>query len=196
MAAKDEENGTSEGLLGQQPSGFTLRVLVIRHGIAEERKAGTGPGKPDAQRVLTRSGRKRMRRNAKGLARLVPHLDALASSPLVRAIETGQIVADRFACPPHPVRVGGLAPGKPVGLVLDWLKEQAQRRPGAVVAIVGHEPHLGEFISWALTGLRESFMTLKKGSACMLEFRQEIKPARAKLHWVLKPSQLREIARK
>ena len=50
-------------------------------------------GKPDALRPLTRAGRKKMRRAARGLARLVPHLDALATSPLTRAVETGEIVA-------------------------------------------------------------------------------------------------------
>ena len=53
--------------------------------------------------------------------------------------------------------------------------------------------HLGEFVSWCLSGLRESFVELKKGSAVLLEFSGEIKPGRARLLWALKPSHLRAL---
>jgi hypothetical protein len=51
-------------------------------------------------------------------------------------------------------------------------------------------------VSWALTGLQESFVELKKGSACMLRFDEDLKPGRAKMLWLLKPSQLRALAGK
>jgi phosphohistidine phosphatase len=68
-------------------------------------------------------------------------------------------------------------------------------RGGGAVAIVGHEPHLGQFVSWALTGLRESFVELKKGQAVLLEFPDEVRPGRARLVWSLRPGQLRKIGR-
>ena len=45
-----------------------------------------------------------------------------------------------------------------------------------------------------LTGLRESFVPLKKGAACLLQFESEVKPARAKLLWAMRPGQLRDLA--
>ena len=174
-----------------------LKVLVIRHAIAEDPKAFAKKGKTDALRPLTRAGRKKMRRAAGGLARLVPRLDALASSPLTRAVETGEIVAERYDHE-KAISLPALAPGKSAGQVMDWLREQAEHaKKGAdtTVAIVGHEPGLGQLVSWMLTGLRESFIPLKKGGACLLLFQGEVKPARAKLLWAMKPSQLRELAK-
>ena len=173
-----------------------LEVLVIRHAIAEDPKAFAKTGRPDALRSLTGPGRKKMHRAARGLARLVPRLDVLASSPLNRALETAEIVAERYD-DQHVIRLPALAPGKSAAQVMDWLREQAEHaNKGAdvTVAIVGHEPGLGELVSWMLTGLRESFIPLKKGAACLLEFKGEVKPARAKLLWSLKPSQLRNLA--
>lgn len=186
LAEKDEADKSKS---------YQLRVVLIRHGIAEQRRTDGRRRKPDAQRELTRGGRRKMRRAAKGLVRLVPKLDAMATSTLVRAIETGEIIADRYESPPRPVRLAGLSPRKPSGPAMEWLREQAVRTSGGTVAIVGHEPHLGEFVSWALTGLHDSFITLKKGSACVIEFAHEVKPARAKLVWVMKASQLRRVGR-
>jgi phosphohistidine phosphatase len=180
----------------KKPNRSRLRVLVIRHAIAADPKAFAKTGKADALRPLTRIGRKKMRRAARGLIRLVPHLDALATSPLTRAVETGAIVAEQYHHE-QPVSLPALAPGKSAGQVLDWLKEQAEHaKKGAdtTVGIVGHEPGLGQLVSWMLTGLRESFIPLKKGGACLLEFEGEVKPARAKLLWLMKPSQLRKLA--
>lgn len=170
-----------------------LRLLVLRHAIAEDPEAFAKTGRPDARRRLTKPGRKKMRKAARGLEKLVPKVDVLATSPLTRAIETGEILADRFDGL-RPLRLPALAPGKSVAQVMDWLREQATRKPGAVVAVVGHEPHLGQMVSWMLTGLRESFVPLKRGGACLLEFQNEVKPARAKLLWSLRPGQLRDLA--
>jgi phosphohistidine phosphatase len=187
---------------------FSLRVLVIRHAIADDPEAfarrGGGEGKsstPDALRPLTKPGRRKMRRAARGLARLVPQIDALAASPLTRAAQTAGIVAEAYQAADdggrsrklRTVSLAPLSPGKPLGALMSWLQEQ---RRGATVALVGHEPGLGQFASWALTGLRESFIPLKKGGACLIEFAEQVKPGHAKILWCLKPSQLRDIADK
>ena len=170
-------------------SGNRLRVLVVRHAIAEDREAFAkrARGESDGARPLTREGRRRFEQGAKGLVSLVPKVDALATSPLTRAIETAEILAGHYKGL-KLVRLSALAPGKAPGLTLEWLREQPT---GRTVAVVGHEPHLGEFVSWCLSGLRESFVELKKGSAVLLEFGGEIKPGRARLLWALKPSHLR-----
>ena len=70
-----------------------MHLLVIRHAIAADR-AGTGSrGQSDALRPLTGEGRRKMADGALGLRALVPTLDVMASSPLVRAQQTAEIVA-------------------------------------------------------------------------------------------------------
>ena len=127
-----------------------------------------------------------MKREARVLFKMVPHIDMMATSPLVRAIETGEIVAGKYEGL-KPAQISPLSPGKTPMALLNWV----QKHPGnSTLALVGHEPSLGIFISWLLTGLQESFVVLKKGRACLLELNDEIKPGRAKLIWFLKPSQL------
>jgi phosphohistidine phosphatase len=171
-----------------------MNVLVIRHGIAEDREdfAKRAKGADDGLRPLTKEGRRKMRAAARGLACVVPSVDVLASSGLKRAQQTAAIVGVHYA-KAKAVRLAELSPNKSVRQLLAWLQEQGKDQ---TVAVVGHEPHLGVFVSWALTGLQESFVELKKGAACMLRFDQELKPGRAKLVWALKPGQLRALAGK
>jgi phosphohistidine phosphatase len=90
------------------------------------------------------------------------------------------------------VQVPALKPERRVKAVLQWLRGQSGN---ASVALVGHEPQLGVLISWLLSGRQQSFVKLKKGSACLLEFAGEIESGGATLLWMLKPSQLRKLGR-
>jgi phosphohistidine phosphatase len=169
-----------------------MNVLVIRHGIAEDRRAYAKRTNKadDGLRPLTKEGRRRMRRGARGLVTLVKEIDVLAASGLKRAQQTATIVAREYPGA-KSVRLAELSPTKSVRQLLTWLQGQA---PGRTIAVVGHEPHLGVFVSWALTGLQESFVELKKGAACLIRFDDELKPGRAKLVWSIKPGQLRKLA--
>ena len=174
-----------------------MNVLIIRHGIAQEREefANAHPGEDDGARPLTGRGRKRLRAAARGLCRVAPPVNLLASSPLVRAVQTADILE---ACwggaggrrSVKRVVVAPLAPEQPVTALLKWLQAQ---RPDATVALVGHEPQLGTFAGWMCTGLQESFIQLKKGGACLLRLKADVKPGRATLVWSLAPRQLRAL---
>ena len=52
-----------------------MQLLVIRHAIAEDREVFGNEGRPDSDRPLTEYGRRRMRKNARGLRRISPRLD-------------------------------------------------------------------------------------------------------------------------
>ena len=170
-----------------------MDVLIIRHAIAQERErfAESHPGEEDGARPLTGRGRKRMRVAARGLCRVSPPVGLLASSPLVRAVQTADIVEACFGGVKRVV-VGQLAAEQPVTALLKWLQAQ---RPDLAVALVGHEPQLSTFAGWMCTGLQESFVQLKKGGACLLRFKTDVKPGRATLLWSLAPAQLRALAR-
>ena len=65
-------------------------LYLLRHGIAVD---PVSSGMPDDARPLTEKGIKRMRQIAGGLRTLDLELEAIVSSPLVRAKETAEIVA-------------------------------------------------------------------------------------------------------
>lgn len=124
-----------------------------------------------------------MKKSAKALRRLCPKIDVLASSPFTRAIETAEIVAEAYE---HLkiIQRPELSPTKRRDLLLRWLQSQKAK---ATIAIVGHEPHLGAAASWLMTGLGDSVVQMKKGSACLLSFDSEIAAGRAQLQWLLTP---------
>jgi phosphohistidine phosphatase len=164
-----------------------MQLLVVRHGIAAERE--TWAPRDDALRPLTEDGRKKMKEGAKALRSLVPRLDALATSPLTRALQTAEILAKAYD-QGEPITVDALAPGQRPPAVAPWLRTQVTRK---TVAIVGHEPGLGSLASWLTAGSERSFLELGKGGACLLDLGERVDAGEAMLVWALRPSQLRAL---
>src|SRR5439155_21660169 len=109
-----------------------MRLLVVRHAIAEDREAFARSHKDDATRPLTPDGRRKMERAALGLKELVPELDVLAASPYKRAIETAEIIAAAYGGP-SVERVPDPAPGAGADRVVSWLAARHARGPLAVL---------------------------------------------------------------
>jgi phosphohistidine phosphatase len=166
-------------------------LLVVRHAIAGDRVEWSRSGKPDSQRPVTAEGRTKMAAAARGLAAVAPQLDVLATSPSVRARQTADILHAQYG-KPEPTEVAALEHGGPRPELLRWIKRQADRE---VVALVGHEPDLGELIGWLLAGGAPGVVQLKKGGACLLRFRGGPAPGSAELIWVLTPKLLRRLGR-
>jgi phosphohistidine phosphatase len=168
-----------------------MMLLVVRHGPAGDRHAWSEEGKDDFLRPLTAEGRRKVRDAFRGLRHLVPPPEALATSPLLRAVETADRLARAFDVPAAE-ELPALEPGRSPREVLPWL---AERRRLGRVAVVGHEPHLGTLVSWLLAGRSAPFLVLKKGGACLLDLGDEPRPGWARIHWVLAPAQLRRLGR-
>lgn len=165
-----------------------MRVLIVRHAQAEERE-GAGREEQDAHRALTDAGRKHARKAGRALKELLPRIDALATSPLVRARDTARLIAKEYKRLPI-TELPALAPGRAESAVLAWLSDHAA---DATVALVGHEPDLSGLASWLLTGRAGTLVEFKKGAACLLEFPEGVEPGRATLIWLLAPGQLRRL---
>jgi phosphohistidine phosphatase len=164
-----------------------MQLLIVRHGIAEDRDAWA-PHDDDA-RPLTADGKKKMKEAAKGLQALVPKVDLVASSPLVRAMQTAVILTKVYGTA-EPVQVDALVPGQHPPAFAAWLRTQLTRK---AVAVVGHEPTLGTIISWLTAGIERSFVELGKGGACLLQLGERIDAGEAMVEWVLRPSHLRAL---
>ena len=164
-----------------------MRLLVVRHAIAEDREAFARSHKDDSTRPLTPDGRRKMERAALGLKELVPELDVLAASPYKRAIETAEIIAAAYGGL-SVERVPDLAPGAGVDRVVSWL---ADRHARGSVAVVGHEPDLGQLVCALLASTNGPFLELRKGAACLLELAGPVTRGAATLDWFLGPKHLR-----
>jgi phosphohistidine phosphatase len=164
-----------------------MRLLIVRHAIAQ------APGTPDVadeDRRLTSRGKRRFREAADGLARLLPRPDVLLTSPLARALETAEIAAKawgRIKPRPEPL----LAVGDNQALVASL----AAHDKDAVVAVVGHEPHVSALLG-ALIGGDSGRLPFKKGGAALVELDEDAPgPGRGRLIWFLPPRLLRRLGR-
>ncbi|MCU0971870.1 MAG: phosphohistidine phosphatase SixA [Gammaproteobacteria bacterium] len=167
-----------------------MNLLLIRHGIADDRFEFARRNGNDDERPLTEKGIARMRSGAAGLLRLVPALDVLASSPLTRARQTADIVQEAYGKPRATI-VDALSPGREPEDVGDWLSLLPVE---AKVAAVGHEPDLSELVGWLTTGEPHGFVAMKKGGACLLEIATAPGACSARIEWLLTPRQLRLLA--
>jgi phosphohistidine phosphatase len=164
---------------GTDAGGADMEIFLVRHGIAVDRE-GDGP---DAFRPLTGKGRRRFRKTARSFARLGCKLDLILTSPLVRAVQTAEILAGETK---HG-DVAVLEELDPKFDANDLLKALAKRANGSrSVAIVGHEPQLSSVLA-TLAAVEAENLDLKKGGIVRLEIAAPSRRGSAEAIWSLKP---------
>jgi phosphohistidine phosphatase len=164
-----------------------MKLVLVRHAIAEDREAFAATGAADEARPLTKKGRKRMRRAARGLREIVDDVDMIATSPLVRAAQTAEIIAAEYDAV-QLVTCPFLAPDAAPQSFVEWLK---RLEDVPTVVAVGHEPHIGILAAFLVTGNEQALCGMKKGSAALVEFDDEVKSGGASIRWFATPAQLR-----
>src|SRR6266568_2602260 len=167
-----------------------MDLLVVRHAVAKDKDAFARTGRSDAERPLTKRGRREFRKGARGIARVAGRVKVLATSPYLRAEETAELLAPALGC--EPLRLEPLEPGAPARALLSWLRRQ---RRTATVAIVGHEPDLSQLVALLTTGGATDVVALEKGGACFVSFEGPVRPGGGTLRWLLTAKQLRSLAR-
>ncbi|MBU0500281.1 MAG: phosphohistidine phosphatase SixA [Gammaproteobacteria bacterium] len=167
-----------------------MKLLIVRHAIAEDPTESSQGNRDDRQRPLTTKGRVRMEQGVAGLSKLIPEIDLIAHSPLLRAQQTADILCTRFPKAKR-VEVEELEPGAGAKALGHWLHFVSQ---DALVALVGHEPDLSRLVGWLASGEERSLVRMKKGSVAYLECTGKPAAAGVELQWLLTPSQLRLLA--
>ncbi len=165
-----------------------MLVYLVRHAIAVPRDSVAGLD--DASRPLTDKGIDRMRRSVRGLDKLNVSIEEIWTSPLLRARQTADILAESRHFNGHSKTVNALAPGGDLNLLVRDLR-QAGRTTS--IALVGHEPDMGELATLLLTGLTASVIPFKKGGVACIEIDDLSPPIRGELLWLLTPKQMRSI---
>jgi phosphohistidine phosphatase len=165
-----------------------MNLYLMRHGIAV---AAEQPGMgPDSERPLTPKGVKRMRRAARGLRRLGISFDTILTSPLVRARQTAEIVAETLGLEGRLEEFSELAPEKSVDQLIAGLTRFHDREE---LLLVGHNPLLIGAFSFLISGKDSLEIELKKGGLGCVETDGLPPGAPGTLHWFLTPKQLRRL---
>ena len=166
-----------------------MKLLLVRHGIAEEAETFITGGGCDGQRPLTEIGRKKMRKGANRLRSQIRQIDLLACSPLLRARETAEIIAQVFGNAPIIERPE-LDFGYPPEAVAAWL---AQCQIKGLVTVVGHEPQLSLLTGLLLADVAQPLLIFRKGGMALIEFSGPVEAGAGTLAWALTPGQLRSL---
>ena len=167
-----------------------MNLFILRHGIAVE--PGTAGFENDADRPLVPKGERRLRAAAAAMRKMELSYDVICSSPLVRARQTAEIVAEELKLQKRLKITDALAPG---GSMKNLVRQLSDWKPlPENVLIVGHEPYLSRLISLLISGEDHTTVAMKKGSLCKLET-VDLRPGLcARLIWLLTPSQMELMA--
>ena len=176
---------TTRGPVARPTAGARRTIYVVRHAIAAER----GERFPDdSKRPLTRKGIDRMRQVVRGFAEFDPTIDLVLTSPFVRARHTAEILAAGLRIS-KVEDCDALTPGHPPADVARELERPGIRR---AVALVGHEPDLGQLAAW-LIGASQP-LVFKKGSIARIDVPALPPTGDGQLVWLATPRMLRALS--
>ena len=152
-----------------------MKLILVRHAAAVESAAGMA----DEQRYLTPEGRVFFRKTARTMLGKEIYPDLIITSPLIRAVQTADILAETLAFDGPLLVRDELRPGFAMPALQRLLNEL---RTVNELALVGHEPDLSGIVT-ALFSLpfRCSF---KKGTAVKLKIDPAELPASTTFKWL------------
>ncbi len=144
---------------------IVMDIFLLRHGIAHA--LGEDGSKTDAERTLTDEGRSKVRAVARAMRGMDLKFDAIASSPLPRAAETAEIIAESLKMRHLLSLDGALAIGASPE---DYCRLLAKRACHDSILLVGHEPDLSRAVGYLLWGSPDGWkVAFKKGALCHIE---------------------------
>jgi phosphohistidine phosphatase len=153
-----------------------LKLYLIRHGHAGDPDRWEGP---DDSRPLSERGRRDLRRTAAVLAKRET-IDILCTSPLVRAVQTAEIVAQALEIDDVEV-LEELRPDAPVQAVL----ERGAQFDGKRMGFVGHDPQMTGLVA-ALSGRPPHELRFPKGAVVRFDV-SDLAKRQAQARWWLAP---------
>ncbi|HEY8270723.1 MAG TPA: phosphohistidine phosphatase SixA [Pseudobdellovibrionaceae bacterium] len=166
-----------------------MELILMRHGLAEDREEFAKKNLEDSARPLTMKGRKRTQKVAIQLRDWMEDMDLIVTSPFVRARQTADLVSQIFIDTPV-VEAAELVPTSLPQSFKRWLRSHGEDHKR--IMAVGHEPHLSALASFLMANQLEPLLEIKKsGVLCLnIESFKEIAPGSAKLLWLVQPRQM------
>ncbi len=155
-----------------------MDLFLIRHAQAVD-----GDGLRDDDRPLSAAGRRQALDVGRALAGQKVRFGRVVTSPLVRAVETAELVAVGTE---YDGELGVADALRPDGGWKQLQREVLEPYAGeAALALVGHEPSIGHFLSKLLD---DKGLSMSKGAVVRLAFERAGEPAR--VVWTLSPKRL------
>jgi phosphohistidine phosphatase len=167
-----------------EEEGSDVELYLIRH--AEATPLGEGGITEDAERPLTPKGEEQAKKLGAALRQKGLQPGVVVSSPLLRARQTAELLLQGLGEPAPSMRVSeDISPGGKRRRLSRFVKDLAADK----VALVGHQPDLGEFAAWLIGSRKAQLDLAKAGVACVV---CDGKPGKAdgRLVWLVTPELL------
>lgn len=156
-----------------------MRIVLIRHGEAVDGRLAPD----DARRWLTDAGRRTVRSVGRTLANLDLSFTCIYTSPLVRAVQTAEILAATQPAFDGPIEVHA-ALSSDEGTTAQALTPLDHAREDSVLVMVTHMPKV-EVLAGHLAGTAR-FPAFRTSAACLIDVEQ----GRGAFQWMLDPETL------
>ena len=176
-AAAPEPARPPEPTTPPEPAGSGFQLYVLRHADAGDPADWSGD---DADRPLSKKGRRQAKRLGGYLRSLKVRPDAVITSPKLRAADTAKLVAKRLAANVSTdPRLAAEFGSDDLAAVL------AELGAGVASAIlVGHDPDFSSLVSWLIGAP----VALRKGALARVDLPdRSVGPGRGSLRWLLPP---------
>lgn len=166
-----------------------MELILMRHGVAEDREEFAKKKLEDSLRPLTMKGRRRTQKVAMQLRDWFQDIDLIVSSPFTRARQTAELISQIFI-DTKVVEAAELVPTSLPQAFKRWLRSHGEDHKRIVA--VGHEPQLSVLASFLMADQIEPFLEIKKGGVLCLKIEsfKDIAPGSARLLWLIQPRQI------
>jgi phosphohistidine phosphatase len=156
-----------------------MNLYIIRHAWAADSGDPRWPN--DDARPLTADGVERFAAVVEKLVDRGMKPSLIATSPLVRCIETAQIVAAGLPDRPKIVELNELRPGSDLPVILHWTAKNAGKHPE--IAWIGHAPDVSRLTA-AMIGDGNSQIRFTKAAVASIRFDGSPALAAGELQWL------------
>jgi phosphohistidine phosphatase len=156
-----------------------MDLYILRHAWAADRDDPRWPD--DDLRPLTAEGAERFARMVELLVGRGMKPEIIATSPLIRCVETAQILS-AGAGKVKVVELDSLRPGSDIEALLQWTSRQARNHQA--IAWVGHAPDVDRMTA-ALIGDGNAWIRFAKGGVAAVRFDGPPTLGAGELHWLV-----------
>lgn len=156
-----------------------MNLFLIRHSIAEN----ISFDKKDFDRELTEEGKKIITKLSASWKSYIEHLDVILTSPLVRAVQTAEIISSNIQNNKNIIKDNNLGTGSHTADLIELLNTLESNN----VAVVGHQPDLSNHIN-NFCGTGSFNLVFPPASLAKIEFDNSIKYGKGKLIYFIPPS--------
>ena len=157
------------------PHAERVKIYLIRHGHAVDADHTLS----DGERYLSKKGRRTVREVGKALRKAGVSIDAVLTSPLVRAVQTAELVAEQLGFDGIIEVLPSLVPIGPIETSAETIRGRASS-----LVVVGHEPSIS-----ALAGLltrQGHFPPMRKSQVVCIHADEAV--------WTIDPDRLDPVA--